>query len=72
MLVIVSQDKDCRALLDKFTLRKHQTAAMLHRLAIDDETSREGLAERIVEDVYDQLRFCVVEWLQDQGFKVSR
>ena len=72
MRAIICDDKDSKALLDRLQLSKSRVSEMIHRLAIDEKTPREGLAERIVSTAYDQLRYQVVEWLQEQGFQTSR
>lgn len=69
MRAIIIEDKDCKALLDKLLISKPRVTEMLARLSIDENSPREGLAERVVESAYSNLRHIVVDWLQEQGFK---
>jgi hypothetical protein len=61
MRVIIIEDKDCKALIDALELKK---------VSVIKQCEGQGAStDQVVHDLFRGLRFEVISWLQQQGWR---
>lgn len=67
MRAVICEEKDGITLLESLELQRMKQANVLTRLNPEDPAD-----QATVQSVHRAFHYVVVQWLQDQGFKVTR